>query len=93
MLIEIVYFFIFVFLAGCVIEACWMDSESKATGRRLEIQKRAEEEEIIAIQQKLDQLLQQDPSIYRRPGFRYPVLFSPPVNEWRRLMDIAQQAQ
>ena len=93
MLIEIIYFFLFVFVAGCVVETCWMDSESKSAGRRLEIQKRAEEEEIIIIQQKLDRLLQQDSSIYRRPGFRYPVLFSPSVNQWRRLMDIAQQAQ
>lgn len=93
MLIELVYFFIFVFLAGCVIEACWMDTESKAAGRRLEIQKLADEEEIIAIQQELDRLLREDPSIYNRRGFSYPVLLSPPLKEWRRLLDIAQQAK
>ena len=93
MLVEITYFFLFVFVVGCVIESCWMDEERKAASRQLEMQKLDEQEEIIIIQQKLDQLLEKDPSIYRRPGFRYPVLFSPSVNQWRRLMDIAQQAQ
>lgn len=53
-----------------------------------------ENEEIIRIQARLDQLLSQDSSIGQRKGFYYPSgIHCPPLVEWQRILEIAERKE